>query len=89
MHAIDTSVVRFTMVFCDTCIVVNSKLNSEVLRVPRLDYPDYPSHKHLSSISRDELASLFYEKAMLWGGVDTAFCTPYNSGPRSPMMLKL
>ena len=33
-----------------------------------VDCPDYPSHWHLSSISRDKLASLFCEKAMLWGG---------------------
>ena len=87
MHAIDTSVVRFTMVFCDTCIVVNSKLNSEVLRVPRLDHPDYPSHKRLSSISRDELASLFCENAILWGGTLNFSTTKFFKGPWFPNMV--
>ena len=66
MHAIDTSVPRFTTVFLGTRIVVTPKLIFEVLCVPRVDHPDYPSHRRLSSISRDELASLFCENAMLW-----------------------
>ena len=33
MHAIDTSVPRFTMVFRGTCIIVTLELISEVLRV--------------------------------------------------------
>ena len=65
MHTIDTFVPRFTTVFPGTSIVVTLKLIFEVLRVPKVDHPDYPSHRCLSSISRDELASLFCEKAML------------------------
>ena len=65
MHAIDTSVPRFTTIFRGAHIVITLELLSEVLRVPRMDRPDYSNHRHLSSISRDELASLFYEKAML------------------------
>ena len=68
MHAIDISIPWFTTVFRGTRIIVTPKLISKVLRVPRVDHPDYPSHEHLSSISKDELASLFCEKAMLWGG---------------------
>ena len=73
MHAMDTSVSRFTTVFCDTHIVVTPNFIFEVLRVPKVDLPNYPSHPRLSSISRDELASLFYEKAMLWEGSKTKF----------------
>ena len=36
--------------------------------VPKVDYPNYPSHEYLSSISRDELAWLFCEKTILYGG---------------------
>jgi len=68
MHAIDTSIPWFTTIFCGTHIIVIPELIFEVLHVPRVDRPDYPSHRRLSSISRDELTSLFYEKAMLWGG---------------------
>ena len=89
MHAIDTYVPRFTTVFCGICIIVNLKLISEVLHVPKVNHLDYPSHERLSSISRDKLASLFCEKAMLWGGVDTAFCTLNDLGPCSTTMLEL
>ena len=65
MHAIDTFVPWFTMVFHGTRIVVTSDFISEVLQVPRMDRPDYPSHRRISSISRNKLASLFCEKAML------------------------
>ena len=69
IYAIDTSIPRFTMIFRGTHIVVTSNFISEVLHVPRVAYPDYPSHPHLHNIPRDELASLFCEKAMV--GRDT------------------
>ena len=65
IHAIDTFVPQFTMVFRGTRIVVTPELIFKVLHVLRVDHPDYPSHEHLSSIFRDELASLFCENAML------------------------
>ena len=82
MHAIDTSVPRFTKVFCGTCIIVTQELISKILRIPRADHSDYPSHKHLSSISRDELASLFCEKAMLWGNSLNFSTTEFTKVPR-------
>ena len=51
MHAIDTSVPKFTMVFRGTHIVVTLEFIFEVLHVPRVDYPDYPNHHRLNSIS--------------------------------------
>ena len=41
---------------------------------------DYPSHRCLFSISRDELASLFYENAMLWGGALNFSTTEFVKG---------
>ena len=64
MHAINIYVPRFTMVFRGTRIIATLELIFEVLHVPWVDHPNYPSHEHLSSISRDELTSLFCEKAM-------------------------
>ena len=43
---------------------------------------DYPSHPYLSSIFRDELASLFCEKAMLWVGTLNLSITEFAKGPR-------
>ena len=82
MHAIDTSVPRFTIVFCGTHIIVTLKLIFEVLCVSRVDHPDYPSHKCLSSISRDELASLFCEKTILWGGSLSFSTTEFAKGTK-------
>ena len=53
-----------------------------VLHVPRVDHLAYPSHPHLTFISRDELASLFYEMAMLWGGTLNFSTTEFTKGPR-------
>jgi len=41
------------MVFQGTCIVVTLELIFEVLQVPRVAHPDYPSHTRLHFISRD------------------------------------
>ena len=80
MYAIDTSMPRFTTVFRGTHIVVTPDFVFKVLHVPRVDHPDYPSHRHLSSISRDDLALLFCEKAMLWGGTLNFSTTEFIKG---------
>ena len=82
MHTINTSVPQFTIIFCGTRIVVTSELIFEVLCVLRVDHLDFPTHKRLSSISRDQLASLFCEKAMLWGGTLNFSTTEFAKGPR-------
>ena len=51
MHVIDTYVPKFTTVFRGTRIVVTLELIYEVLHVPRVDPPDYPSHRRLNSVS--------------------------------------
>ena len=65
IHAIDTSVPQFIMVFRGTRIIVTLELISKVLHVPKVIRPDYPSHPHLHSISQDELTTRFYETAMV------------------------
>ena len=82
MYAINTSMPRFTTVFRGTHIVVTPDFIFKVLHVPRVDHPDYPSHPRLTSISRDELASLFCEKVMLWGGTLNLSTNKFTKGPR-------
>ena len=82
MHAINNPVPRFTMVFWGKRIVVTPELIFEVLCVPRVDCPDYPSHHRFSSISRDEFALLICEEAMLWGGTLNFYTTKFAKGPR-------
>ena len=50
--------------------------------VSRVDHLNYPSHECLSSISRDELALLFYEKAILWGGTLNFSITEFAKCPQ-------
>ena len=76
------SVPRFNMVFRGTLIIVTLKLISQVLHVPRVDHLDYLNHLYLSSISRDKLASLFYEKATLWGGTLNFSTIEFAKGPQ-------
>ena len=82
MHAIDTFVPSFTTVFRSTRIVVTLNLLSSIQRVPKVDHPDYPSHPCLRNIPRDELALLFYEKAMVWEDTLNFFTTEFAKGPR-------
>ena len=82
IHAINTSVPQFTMVFRGTHIVVIPDFISKVLRVPRVDCPYNLSHLHLSNIPCDELASLFCEKAMVWGDTLNFSTTKFAKGLR-------
>ena len=40
---------------------VTPQLVTNVLRVPRIEFPDYPSYEHLRTVSKDELMSTFCE----------------------------
>ena len=82
MHAINTSIPRFTIVFRGRRIVVTLEFISKVLNFPIVNRPDYPSHHHLNSISRNEIASLFCEKAMVWGKTLNFSTTEFAKGPR-------
>ena len=75
MHAIDTSVPQFATTFRGTRIVVTPDLISEVLHIPKVAYPDYPSCERLRTVSRDELISHFCETPSIWGG---KLNTPYS-----------
>ena len=61
MHGFDTSVPHFVTCVRGTHIVVTSDIVSEVLHVPRVAHPDYPSYDRLRTVSKDELSSLFCE----------------------------
>ena len=69
MHKFDTSVSHFVTYIRGTRIVVTPDIVFEVLHVPMIAYPDYPSCNHLRTMSKDELSSLFCE-------------TPSSSGNR-------
>ena len=61
MHEIDRSVPLFFTRVRRTHIPVTPQLVADVLRVLRIELPDYPSCEHLRTMSRDELMSSFCE----------------------------
>ena len=45
-----------------TYIPITPQLVTDVLRVPRIEFPDYPSCERLRTVSRDEIMSAFCER---------------------------
>ena len=43
-------------------ILVTPQLVTDVLQVPRIEFPDYPSCECLQTVSKDELMAAFYER---------------------------
>ena len=67
MYGIDRSVPLFFTRVRGTRIPITSQLVADVLRVPRIEFPDYPSCERLRTVSRDELMSAFCERPTSWG----------------------
>ena len=67
MHGIARSVPLFFTRVRGTCIPVTPQLVADVLRVLRIEFPDYPSCECLRTVSRDELMSSFCERPTVWG----------------------
>ena len=61
MHGINCSVPLFFTLVRGTHISITPQLVADVLRVPRIEFPDYPSCKRLRTVSRDKLMSSFCE----------------------------
>ena len=59
MHGIDHSVPQFVTRVRGISFPVTPQLVADVLRVPRIEFPDYHSCEHLRTVSKDELMSAF------------------------------
>ena len=82
MHGIDRSVPLFFTRVRGTRIPVTLQLVSDVLHVPRIEFPNYPSCKCLRTVSWDELMSSFCERPTAWGERLFTPCRPFAKGPR-------
>ena len=82
MHGIDRSISLFFTCIQGTHIPITPQLVADVLRVPRLKFPDYPSCEHLKTVSRDKLMSSFCERPTAWGKRLFTPCRPFAKGPR-------
>ena len=82
MHEIDRSIPLFFTCVRGTHIPVTPQLVADVLHVPRIEFPDYPSYEHLRTMSRDKLMSSFFERPTTWGERLFTSCRPFAKGPR-------
>ena len=82
MNGIDRSVPLFFTCVRGTRIPVTPQLVADVLRVPRIEFPDYPGYERLRTVSRDELMSAFCERPTAWGEHLFTPCRPFAKGPR-------
>ena len=82
MHWIDRLVPFFFTRVQGTCIPVTPQLVANVLHVPRIKFPDYPSCERLRTVSRDEPMSSFCERPTAWGERLFTPCRPFANGPR-------
>ena len=82
MHEIDYLVPLFFTHVQGTCIPVTLQLVADVLRVLRIEFPDYPGCEHLRTVSRDKLMSAFCEHPSAWGERLFTPCRPFAKGSR-------
>ena len=60
MHELDYLVTLFYTRVRGTHIVVTPELVSDVLRIPKVERPDYLSCEQLRTVSKDEMISTFF-----------------------------
>ena len=60
--------------------VVTPEIVSEVLHVPRVAHPEYPSCDCLRTMSKDELSSLFCETPSSWANRQNTPCSAFAKG---------
>ena len=82
MHGFDYSVPHFITRVRGTHIVVTLEIISNVLRVPRVEHPDYPGCEHLRTMSKDELIYAFCKRPSDWGERQFTYCSAFAKGPR-------
>ena len=67
MHGIDRSIPLFFTHVRGKRIPVTPQLVADVLWIPRIEFPDYPSCERLWTVSNDELMAAFCEHPSDWG----------------------
>ena len=82
MHGFDYSTPLFVTRVQSTRIMVTRDLVSDVLRVLRVEHPDYPDCDRLKTVSKEELISSFCERPSDWGDHQFTYCTAFAKGPR-------
>ena len=82
MHGIDRSVPLFFICVQGMRNPVTPQLLVDVLRIPRIEFPHYPSCERLQTMSKDKLMAAFCEHPFDWGNHQFTPCRPFAKGPR-------
>ena len=82
MHGVYRFVPHFVTHVRGVSIPVTPQLVANVLRVPRIEFPDYPSCECLRTVSKDEIMSAFYERPSEWGERQFNYCSAFAKGPQ-------
>ena len=82
MYGIDTSISHFFSRIRGTRIVGSPDIVSEVLHIPRVAHPNYPSCARLRTVSKDKLSFFFYEIPSSWGDRQNTLCLGFAKGLR-------
>ena len=80
MHGFNNSMPRFLNSVRGIHIVVTSEFISNVLHIPRVSHPNYPSYPRLKTVSK--LMSLFCKTPSSWGDRQNTPCSGFTKGPR-------
>ena len=82
MHGFDFSMPLFIIHIRGTRIIVTLEIVSDVLRVPKVEHPDYLGYDRLKTMSKDELISTFCEHPSDWGKRQFTYCLGFAKDPR-------
>ena len=82
MHGSDRSVPLFFTRIKVTRIPITPQLVADVLWVPRIEFPNYPSCERLRTVSKDELMFAFCERPSAWDERLFTPCRPFAKGPK-------
>ena len=82
MHGIDWSVPLFFTRVRGMRIPITPQLVMDLLRVPRIEFLDYPRCERLRTVSKNELMATFCECLSDWGDRQFTPCRPFAKGPR-------
>ena len=82
MYGIDRLIPLFFTCVRGRHIPITPQLVADVLWVPRVEFPDYPSCERLRTVSKDELISVFCEHPFKWSERQFTYCSSFAKGPR-------
>ena len=63
-------------------IVVTSQIVTDVLHIPKVEFPNYLGCDSLRTVSKDEMISSFYKHPTDWGDRQFTPCSTFAKGPR-------